>query len=209
MRVIVASANSPWPTGPYSAVRPGEHLETVQDPTESSAPEPVDEMMPGQGSGARRGPSAQAMTGHGQRSAGAALAGFPQVVHLLANPELHLGKQLSDETGLPVISLEGVAVDDLEELLAQPQFADGFILEGFPVDRASAETLDGLLSATDPGGRRVLGFDTSQTGSRQEIVEHYIDQGLLWMVPAPEQQHTSEQVKTSLLECLAGLPALE
>jgi hypothetical protein len=44
---------------------------------------------------------------------------------------------------------------------------------------------------------------------QQEVVEHYIDQGLLWMVPAPEQQHTPEQMKTSLLECLVGLPALE
>lgn len=208
---MIASAHSAWPTGPYSAVRPGE-LNRVQDPAESSGPEPVDEVVssplePGRQAG-RRAPSTQSMAEHANRSAGAALAAFPQVVHLLANPELHLADQIAQETGLPVVSLDDTEISELEGLLAQPQYADGFILEGFPQDRARAEQIDGLLSATSPDGRRVLGFETTSE-SQQEVVDHYIDQGLLWQVPAPSASQSPAQVKSNLLECLAGLPALE
>ncbi len=208
--MIIASSHSPWPTGPFSAVRPAET--PVQEPTESSAPEPIDELVPGletPPAGASRGSmSAGDMSRQADRSAGAALAAFPQVVHLLANPELHLGQGLAEETGLPLISLARTKVDELDDLLAQPQFAEGFILEGVPQDRATAEALDGLLSATDPNGRRVLGFD-SCTPAQQEIQDHYIDQGLMWLVPSPEKQTSVEQTKNSLLECLVGLPAWE
>lgn len=208
---MIASANSAWPTGPYSAVRPGE-LNKGQDPVESSGPEPVDEMAPisqsADAAGQKRAPSTQSMVEQSQRSAGAALAAFPQVVHLLANPELHLADQIAKETGLPVVSLVSVKISELEGLLHQPQFAEGFILEGFPQDRAGAEELDGLLSATDPEGRRVLGFDASSE-AQQEVVDHYINQGLLWQVPTPSAYQSPEQVKSTLLECLVGLPALE
>lgn len=208
--MIIASSHSAWPTGPFSAVRPAET--PVQEPTESSPPEPIDEVVPGleaPPAGASRGSmSTGEMSRQSERSAGAALAAFPQVVHLLANPELHLGQTLAEEMGLPLVSLAGTTLDDLDDLLAQPQFADGFILEGMPQDRAAAAALDGLLSATDPNGRRVLGFD-SCTPAQQEIQDHYIDQGLMWLVPSPEKQPNSEQTKSSLLECLVGLPAWE
>lgn len=186
----------------------------MQDQTESSAPEPIDEVMPSMGwreasSGSRQpSMSAQSMAAHGERSAGRALAAFPQIVHLLANPELHLGRHLSASTGLPLVSLgQGTSVDDLESMLTKPEFADGFILEGIPADRASAENLDGLLSATNPSGRRVLGWE-SESAQQQEIVDHYIDQGLMWVVPAPDGTDGPQKVKSSLLECLVGLPAL-
>lgn len=209
---MIASAHRAWPAGPYSAVRPGE-LNRSQDQAESSGPEPVDEVVSGapvedSTRSAPGRPTAQSMVEHAQRSASAALAAFPQVVHLLANPELHLADQISAETGLPVVSLVNTEIQDLEGLLAQPKYADGFILEGFPQDRASAEQIDGLLSATAPDGRRVLSFE-SASESQQEVVDHYIDQGLLWQVPAPSSYHSPEQVKSTLLECLAGLPALE
>jgi hypothetical protein len=206
--VILASTYSTTSKGPFSAVRPAELRETVQEPVESSGPEPVDEVVPisAGGQAARRG-SAQGLADQAARSAGAALSAFPQVVHVLANPEFHLGQQISHETGLPVVSLQEVAVDDLEDLLTQPEYAEGFILEGFPKDRSSAEALDGLLSATGPTERRVLSFE-HQNESQREIVDHYIDQGLLWMVPATPNQNP-EQLKSTLLECLAGLPALE
>lgn len=209
---MIASANSAWPTGPYSAVRPGE-LSKGQDPVESSGPdEPVDEMVPiTQGTSVatqQRAPSTQSMVEQGQRSAGAALAAFPQIVHLLANPELHLADQIAKETGLPVVSLVSVKLSELEGLLHQPQFAEGFILEGFPQNRAGAEELDGLLSATAPDGHRVLGFEATSE-AQQEVVDHYIDQGLLWQVPTPSAYQSPEQVRNTLLECLVGLPALE
>lgn len=208
--MIIASAHSAWPTGPFSAVRPGEQREWAQDPAESSAPEPVDEVAPPREptSGASRGPSSQAMAEMGRSSAAAALTAFPQIVHVLANPELHLGQGLAKETGLPVVSLAEVAVEELQGVLAQPQYAEGFILEGFPQTRASAEALDGLLSATNPNERRVLGFEAT-SDAQQEIQDHYIDQGLLWLVPAPAQDQTPDQVKSTLLECLVGLPALQ
>jgi hypothetical protein len=207
--VIITSSYSARSSGPFSAVRPRE-LELVQDPAESSAPEPVDEMIPAAGQSQRssRSASTQSMTEAARQTAGTALMAFPQIVHVLANPELHLGQQLAQETGLPVVSLDEVGVDELEDVLSQPEYAEGFILEGFPEDRTDAETLDGLLSATSPNERRVLGFDTPSE-AQQEIVEHYIDQGLLWMVPSPAPTQNSAQLKSTMLECLVGLPALE
>lgn len=148
------------------------------------------------------------MAGQANQSAGAALAGFPQIVHVLANPELHLARQIAEETGLPVVSLSETPVAELEELLASPEYTEGFILEGFPSDVAQAQELDSLLGATDPNGRRVLGWE-SNTPAQQPIVDHYIDQGLLWVVATPAAQAPPQEVKTSLVECLVGLPALK
>jgi hypothetical protein len=198
--------------GPFSAVRPGDLPPYRQDEVDSPSPEPVDELIPGtataESAGSRAGLNAQAMAGHSRRSAGAALAAFPQIVHVLANPELHLGQQLAEETGLPLVSLAETAVDELEDLLVDERYAEGFILEGIPADRAAAQSLDGLLSATDANGRRVLGWE-SESKAQQEIMDHYIDQGLLWVVPSPQSHSTPEQMKSTLLECLTGLPALE
>jgi hypothetical protein len=148
------------------------------------------------------------MAGVGRESAGAALAGFPQVVHVLANPELHLGAQIAGETGLPVVSLQETPVGELEDLLSQPEYGEGFILEGIPSNVRQAQEIDSLLGATDPSGRRVLGWETTSE-AQQEILDHYTNQGLLWVVATPAAQAPAEQVKSSLVECLVGLPALK
>lgn len=206
MPVQITGAYS-WAKGPFSAVRPGE---VVQEPVESAPAEPVDEtisvpMMP---SAPLAGASSKTseMMRQSQRAAGAALAAFPQVVHVLADPELHLGDQIASETGLPVLSLEETSVEELGHILTSEKFSDGFILEGFPADKQSAEGLDALLSATGPAERRVLGWQLA-SGHEQAILDHYIDQGLLWAVPSESPQSPPEQVKNALLDCLVGLPA--
>lgn len=202
--MIVSGVNS-WSHGPFSAVRPAG---VFQEPVESAPAEPVDEVVSpsiGQAESAGASRSTSELVRQGQQAAGAALAAFPQVVHLLANPELHLGEQLADETGLPVVSLQENSVEELATILRGEEYSQGFILEGFPSDRKSAQGLDALLSATSPNERRVLGWQTVDTG-RQEIVDHYVDQGLLWSVPSEGPQESSEVVKSALLDCLVGLP---
>ena len=206
MSVQISGAHS-WPSGPFSAVRPGE---VVQEPVESAPAEPVDEMVavPMMPSTPSTGASSKVseMMRQGQRAAAGALAAFPQVVHVLADPELHLGAQVASETGLPVLSLEENSVEELAQILTSKEFSQGFILEGFPMDKQSAEGLDTLLSATGPTERRVLGWQMAG-GQEQEIVDHYIDQGLLWSVPSESPQSPPDQVKSALLDCLVGLPA--
>lgn len=204
----VNSAYTTRTAGPFSAVRPGGTAEVTQELAESSPPEPTDVVFQSSSLFQARSMSIDGMVQQANRSAGAALGAFPQVVHLLADPELHLGQGLAQETGLPLVSLEQTPVQELAALLSQPQFAEGFILEGFPENQADALVLDGLLGATGPNERRVLGFE-QEAPEKQEIVDHYVDQGLLWLVPACEQKVGSAQTQKDLMECLAGLPALE
>ncbi len=207
MAVIITGVHS-WTSGPFSAVRPGE---VAQDPVESSPREPIDEVVPMQppADSQRSGSSMSSsrMRDQGAKSVGAALAAFPQIVHVLADPELHLGKQLSTATGLPVVSLEENSIEELATVLSAEEFAQGFILEGFPTDRGVAEGLDSLLSATSPNERRVLGWQAEKDDHQQIILDHYIDQGLLWNVPNESPAAPSEQVTDALLECMVGLPA--
>lgn len=202
--MIVQSRHS-MQVGPFSSVRPGE---VPQDRAESAPSEPVDEVVSVPSyptkSPVHSGASSSGMMQQGRSAAGAALAAFPQIVHVLADPELHLGEQLSSATGLPVLSLEEKSVEEIAGVLASKEYAQGFILQGFPRNTNVAEGIDQLLSATSPNERRVLGW---QDEKRQEIVDHYIDQGLLWNVPSESPLAPSDQVKSALLECLVGLPA--
>ncbi len=201
--MIVQTRHS-WQAGPFSSVRPGE---VAQDRVESAPSEPVDEVVsipsyPTK-SPLQSGVSSSGMMQQGRSVAGAALAAFPQIVHVLADPELHLGEQLSSATGLPVLSLEEKSVEEIAGVLSSQKYSQGFILQGFPSDTSVAEGLDQLLSATSPNERRVLGW---QSEKRQEIMDHYIDQGLLWNVPSESPLAPVDQVKSALLECLVGLP---
>lgn len=179
----------------------------TQDTTESAAPEPIDELLyqheplPG-----TRSLSSAALLEQGRQSAAGALRAFPQVVHLLADPELHFGDSLAARTGLPLVNLEETPVDELGARLAQPEFADGFILEGFPEDRAEALALDSLLGATGAHEHRVLSFDQPTT-EKQEIVDHYIDKGLMWLIPGGAESDPGK-TQSDMMECLAGLPVL-
>lgn len=171
----------------------------------------MDEVVPMQPSaGGKRAESSMSgsqMKEQAARAAGAALVAFPQIVHVLADPQLHLGAQLSTATGLPVVSLKETSVEELATVLTAEEFAQGFILEGFPKDRSMAEGLDSLLAATSPNERRVLGWQAEKNVHQQSILDHYIDQGLLWSVPNESPAAPSEQVTDALLECMVGLPA--
>ena len=137
-----------------------------------------------------------------------ALHAFPQIVHLLVDPGNDWGENLSKEVGLPLISLTADNADRLEAELQKPKYADGFILEGFPNDSTAAEKLDGLLENTGPEGRRVLSWELTD-GAHQEVLDHYMNQDLLWMVPESGDPSCPVQAKDNLLSCLHGLPALQ
>lgn len=197
------------PRGPFSAVRP-DHYSQPPSPQSSA---PVDEVDASFGEGHSEvdddsGLSTEEMKREGTRSAVAALAAFPQVVHLLTDVELPYGENLAAEVDLPLVSLGEPGSEDLGALLSQPKYEDGFILEGVPADIEAAKDLDQLLSATGPEARRVLSWDYNSQ-SHQEILDHYIDQDLLWMVPPCSDPSDAQQVKRSHMDCLVGLPAVE
>lgn len=193
--------------GPFSAVQPKHRPEPIEDEV------PTDEVDSsfGEGapeSGAGSSMSTDEMRRQGSRSAAHALAAFPQVVHLLTEAELPYGENLAAEVDLPLVSLGSPESRDLNTLLRQPEYQDGFIIEGIPSDLQEAQHLDSMLSATGTNERRVLSWDYSSQ-SHQDILDHYIDEGLLWMVPPCTDPSDAEQVKHALMDCLHGLPALQ
>lgn len=136
----------------------------------------------------------------------AALAAFPQVVHLLVDPKLHWGENLSKETGLPVITLQDKSLDQLAADLHDPKFAEGFILEGFPTDLQAASRLDTMLENVSPDDRRVLSWEMTDD-KHQEVLDHYMNQDLLWMVPESADPSSAVEAKENVMSCLHGLPA--
>ena len=176
---------------------------------EKSAPaEPTDGFESGQQESESVAPPTQELRNESARSGlKTALQAFPQVVHLLVDPDQNWGENLSKEVGLPLISLKDENVDGLEAELKKPEYAKGFILEGFPQDSVAAEKLDGLLENTDPTGRRVVSWELSNS-RHQEVLDHYMNQDLLWMVPEPTDPTCASQAKDNLMSCLSGLPAL-
>jgi hypothetical protein len=196
--------------GPFSAVRPylggsDEPVELEDAPVEGPSDEferaepqePVADAPPAQD--IRKESSRSGMQ--------VALQAFPQVVHLLVDPQQQWGENLSQEVGLPLISLTEKNVDNLEAELRKPEYADGFILEGYPNDSSAAEKLDGLLENTGHEGRRVLSWELSDD-AHQEVLDHYMNQDLLWMVPEASDPSSVVQAKDNLMSCLHGLPAL-
>ena len=196
-------------SGPFSAVRP--YLGGSEEPVNlegSAAAEPTDGFESGPQEPESASPPTQDLRNESTRSGmKAALQAFPQIVHLLVDPGQDWGENLSKEVGLPLISLTDEGVDCLEAELKKPEYAGGFILEGFPQDSVAAEKLDGLLENTDPTGRRVLSWELSDS-RHQEVLDHYMNQDLLWMVPESNDPACSTQAKDNLMSCLSGLPAL-
>lgn len=199
--------------GPFSAVRPylgdsdkkagdTETVEPPKDGFERSVGEPQDPQSstPPKSEDLREG----AKRGGTQ----AALGAFPQVVHLLVNPEEDWGENLSQEVGLPLISLSDGKVDGLGAELKKPEYAKGFILEGFPSDTESAAKLDSLLENVAQDDHRVLGWELTNE-RHQEVLDHYMDLDLLWMVPECCDPADAKEAKTNLMSCLQGLPALQ
>ena len=145
----------------------------------------------------------------GARSAAqAALRAFPQVVHLLVDPSGPFGENLSKEVGLPLVSLQDGGVENLAIELSKPEYDNGFILEGYPSDTASAEKLDALLQNVDHNDRRVLGWELTDQ-KHQSVLDHYMDKDLLWMVPESLDPSDSQEAKAQIMSCLVGLPVLQ
>lgn len=181
---------------PEEEAGPGDEVETspiggVEDPEAERGSLPTEEM--------RR---------EGTRSAAFALSAFPQVVHLLTAAELPYGENLAAEVDLPLISLGEQKTDDLSSMLRRPEYQDGFIIEGIPSSLEEVQHLDQLLSATGQEERRVLSWEYSSQ-EHQDVLDHYIDQGLLWMVPPCTDPSDAKQVREALMDCMVGLPALQ
>lgn len=198
-------------SGPFSAVRPylggGEEAvgvgDEVKEPGESferSETPPAEEKGAPPVEGFQRESSSRGMQ--------VALSAFPQVVHLLVDPKLQWGENLAKEVGLPVVSLENRDVDQLALELRDPKFSEGFILEGYPADAEAAGQLDSLLKNVAHEDRRVLSWQLSDE-SHQEVLDHYMDQDLLWMVPDSSGPIGSAEVNRGVLSCLQGLPVLQ
>jgi len=205
--------NNIFSRGPFSAVRPyiggGEAPVPSKPDKGEEAPVPDDRFAPGDGADASEGAppksgSDEMSRGGRQTATQAALAAFPQVVHLLVDPAESWGEDLSKSVGLPLVSLQDGTVDNLAERLSQPEYAGGFILEGFPTDTGAAEKLDHLLSNVSPESHRVVGWQL-ENEKHQEVLDHYMDLDLLWMVPDAEK---AESAQENLLSCLHGLPML-
>ena len=197
--------------GPFSAVRPYNGSDDPVDFEESPVEDPADAFERAEPT-PPESPSTPPTQELGKQSArsglSVALHAFPQIVHLLVDPGNDWGENLSKEVGLPLISLTADNADRLEAELQKPKYADGFILEGFPNDSTAAEKLDGLLENTGPEGRRVLSWELTD-GAHQEVLDHYMNQDLLWMVPESGDPSCPVQAKDNLLSCLHGLPALQ
>lgn len=197
--------------GPFSAVRP-DHIAEPAPPEEEAAPGDEVVTSPIEGAedpdpGRPRIPTEE-MRREGSRSAVKALAAFPQVVHLLTASELPYGESLAAEVDLPLVSLGERSPEELSKVLRGPEYQQGFIIEGIPSSLEEVEKLENLLSATGQNERRVLSWEYSSQ-SHQDVLDHYIDQGLLWMVPPCTNPGDAKQVKEALKDCLVGLPALQ
>ena len=196
--------------GPFSAVKP--HYERPKESvpvTEEELSEPSDSFDSSRPPSDSATPPADDLRKEAGRSgARAALGAFPQVVHLLVEPNLQWGESLSQEVGLPVVSLAEVPLEGLQEKLHSPEYSRGFILEGIPQNAGQAEALDGLLENVPEDGRRVLSWElTSDT--HQEVLDHYMDRDLLWMVPESTDPSNTDEARSNVLSCLHGLPALQ
>jgi hypothetical protein len=197
--------------GPFSAVRPylgGSDEPVSLDEAPISEPSDAFERAETEADESTAPPLQDLRSESARGGLKTALQAFPQIVHLLVDPENDWGENLSREVGLPLISLTDDSVDGLESELQKPKYAKGFILEGYPHDSLAAEKLDGLLEKTGPEDRRVLSWELSDN-AHQEVLDHYMNQDLLWMVPESGDPTCPLQAKDNLMSCLHGLPALQ
>lgn len=201
--------------GPFSAVRPylgGGSNEPIGDSAPETKPapqEPEDGFERSDETPESAAPSNDEMKKGGLRSGTHVACGaFPQVVHLLVDPSFDYAENLSKEVSLPVVSLSDGDVDKLQNELTKPEYAKGFILEGFPEDMESARRLDGLLENVAPQDRRVLSWDLTHD-THQEVLDHYMDLDVLWMVPEAQESDAEDGTQKQMMSCLQGLPALQ
>lgn len=200
-------------------MRPGESRSRSQEPALSSSPLPVDDVAIGAEPGKATGVAGQDETTacpsadsasmqnalrQGAHAAGQALSFFPQIVHILADPQVHLGVELSKATGLPVITLSKSSVDSLSNLIKDERYLNGFILEGFPVSESQARALDGILESSSKLEHRVLGWQAASE-EQQEVVDHYINQGMLWSLDSVISPNEGQKAVEVLVECIDTL----
>ena len=213
--MAVSSIIKNWfSSGPFSAVRPflggGDEAVGESAPETAPAPEPTDGFQRADDapeSESSPPPAEDLKRGRLRSGAQAACGAFPQVIHLLVDPSNDYAESLSQEMSLPVISLTEGKVDSLDQELAKPEYSKGFILEGFPHTMDQAKKLDGLLENVAPQDRRVLSWELSNE-THQEVLEHYMDLDVLWMVPEAADPTSATEAKSHMMSCLQGLPAL-
>ena len=192
---------NPFRSGPYSAVRPETvPAESPEEPARVSEPSDAFE-----DSASWRMPGSSDI---GTESLGSQHS-IAQVVHLLVDSETDFAEELSEEIGLPVLSLGETSLDELESELTKERYADGLILEGIPRDFEEARELDSLFRQVTPENHRVLGTSLVDE-SFQGVVDHYTNLDLLWIVPDVESDEKSDsKTLQDMLLCLQGMPVLE
>ncbi len=213
-----------WAPGPFSAVIPHSGEESVAPPLDRTSQEPeslpnlppdlidrapsLDELSAL--NAPRTSPfSTQSLRRSGLETAVRTLEAFPQVIQILSEPFAELGAEVARQAGLPLLSLdEEMSVDTLASVLQRTEYQQGFVLQGAPATPEQAEALDRLLAATPEGERRVLSWDSNES-IPTEVVDHYVDKGLLWMLPAETENLEPVRSLDTVLQCLVGLPAFE
>jgi adenylate kinase len=91
-------------------------------------------------------------------------AGTP--LGLQVEPLLASGTLVPDEVTIPLI----------RERLAQPDAADGFVLDGYPRNLAQAEALDEMLAEIGRGLDAILFFDLPDDVSRERLQKRAVEE---------------------------------
>ena len=102
-------------------------------------------------------------TGDMYRAAVAAGNALGERVH----PYLERGELVPDD----------LTIDVVRERLAQPDTAEGFVLDGFPRTLPQAEALDAMLADADRALTVVLDFQLSDDLAEQRLLKRAVEQG--------------------------------
>ena len=102
-------------------------------------------------------------TGDMYRAAVAAGNELGESVH----PYLERGELVPDD----------LTIDVVRERLAQPDTAEGFVLDGFPRTLPQAEALDAMLADADRALTVVLDFQLSDDLAEQRLLKRAVEQG--------------------------------
>lgn len=84
-----------------------------------------------------------------------------------------LGQRARSAMDAGELVADEVVIGMIRERLAQPDAAEGFILDGFPRTRAQAEALDGLLSDMERPLDRVVHLEVDE----EEVVKRLLERG--------------------------------